>query len=174
MLFDSEERAGVLAVGDTDLTIRKTDVQQVTKVVKRDIPDGGLFWHLIGDNRSLRCKVTEVEVPGVLSPRADDELVLLVWYPCNGSDCIGVPILFLIIISFDELASEAETALALLFLFILFLVLLHLEFHHLHFPDSVRVVFKLHFEALSVADLVFVGLVDLVDKTRLTGNNNLG
>ena len=97
----------------------------------------------------------------------------MVGYPCNGSDCLRIPIFLLVIVALHELASETQTALALFLLLVLLLVLLHLELHHLHLPDAVRMVSELNFEALGVIDLVFIWLAEFIDVATLASNNDL-
>jgi len=173
VLLNRKEGAWVRPVGNADLTIVQTDVQQVAKVVVGDVADLSLLGHLIRGHGPLLAEVAKVEVAGVLALRTDDKLVLLVGNPRDGCDRFRVPILLLIIVALNVLASESETALALFFLLVFLLILLHLELHHFHLPDAVWVLTKLHLERLSVIDSVLVGLVDLIDETRLACDNDL-
>ena len=48
VLLDRQVGLGVRAVRDANLTVCQADVQQIAKVVVRDVTDRGLFWHLEG------------------------------------------------------------------------------------------------------------------------------
>ena len=174
MLFDRQEGFGVRAIRDANLTVCQTNVQQVTEVIVGDVSDCGLLGHLIRSEGPLRAELAQIEEACILAFRADNELIFLVWHPSDSSNCIRVPILFLVIVSLNILASESETALALFFLLVLLLVLLHLELHHLHLPDAMLVIRELDFERLRVVDLFFVRLVDLIDVARFASDDNLG
>ena len=134
MLLNGHETIQVVHVADADLTVGKTNIEEISKVIERNVLDRRLLGHLIVLDRPLLSEVTEIEVAGILALGAHDELVLLLGDPSDGRDSIWVPILLLIFVVLLKLASESESPLPFFLLLVLLLVLLHLELHHFHFP----------------------------------------